>query len=388
MIVNGSNISCYGCGVCAVSCSHNAIQIVESIEGFWVPQIDTALCVDCGLCNKVCSYYYDEELPPINRLDDIKAYAVINRDIEILRMSTSGGASMAIATYLKGQGYNLVGVKYDLEKNVALHFVTDDLEEFKQTMNSKYIPSYTVDGFSGLMDGKRYAVFGTPCQIDSLRRWAHLKKKENNFVFVDLFCHGVPSYLHWRSYLRYHLNGNEKLIEPIFRDKHNGWHAYTMSLKTDKRTISTRLQNNDFFQNIFFGNYSLNKTCYTCKFRGNRSAADLRMGDLWGGKYAKNESGITGVLALTKQGSEIINAIKELNLCKVVQEQESVVQAGQLHHDLPIPSTRDALLSGFREKKSLPLLYFKYVRRMWLKNLVPYRIKCLIKQIVYIVKKK
>ena len=112
------------------------------------------------------------------------------------------------------------------------------------------------------------------------------------------------------------------------------------------------------------------------------------MGDLWGAKYAKNESGITGVLALTSKGMEIMKAISELGLCEVVQEEESVVQAGQLHHDLPVPKTREALLKGFREATSLPLLYLKYVRRMWLKNLVPYRIKCLIKQIIYTVKKK
>ena len=105
-------------------------------------------------------------------------------------------------------------------------------------MNSKYIPSYTVDGFSDLMKGGRYAVFGTPCQIDSLRRWAKIGRKENNFVFVDLFCHGVPSYLHWQAYLKYHLKVGEKLENPIFRDKRNGWHTYTMSLQTNKRFIS------------------------------------------------------------------------------------------------------------------------------------------------------
>lgn len=388
MILNGKTIHCYGCGVCATACPHKAIQIVESNEGFWVPEVNPVLCVDCGICDRICSYTYEEYLVPNDRLDNTYAYAVVNKDKDILEKSTSGGAGFAIATCLRNQGYTLVGVKYDTEKNIACHFTTNSLEEFKQTMNSKYIPSYTVDGFSGLMDGKRYAVFGTPCQIDSLRRWARLRKKEDNFVFIDLFCHGVPSYLHWRSYLKYHLRENEKLLEPVFRDKRNGWHAYTMSLKTDRRTISTRLQKNDFFQNIFFGNFSLNKTCYTCKFRGNRSAADLRMGDLWGAKYAKNESGITGVLALTSKGMEIMKAISELGLCEVVQEEESVMQAGQLHHDLPVPKTREALLKGFREATSLPLLYLKYVRRMWLKNLVPYRIKCLIKQIIYTVKKK
>ena len=254
MITNGINTSCYGCGVCAAACPHHAIKIQQSTEGFWVPIVNIGICVDCKICDKICAYTDGHCLLP-NGKEEVKAYAIVNNNEEIRRISTSGGAGFAIGTYLLQQGYLLVGVRYDSEKNIACHFVTDNLKDFKQTLNSKYIPSYTVEGFSGLMDGQKYAVFGTPCQIDSLRRWARLRKREDNFFFVDLFCHGVPSYLHWNAYLRYHLKAGEKLITPIFRDKRNGWHAYTMSLQTDKRFISTPLQKNDFFQNIFFGNF-------------------------------------------------------------------------------------------------------------------------------------
>lgn len=385
MITNGINTSCYGCGVCAAACPHHAIKIQQSTEGFWVPIVNTGICVDCKICDKICAYTDGHCLLP-NGKEEVKAYAIVNNNEEIRRISTSGGAGFAIGTYLLQQGYLLVGVRYDSEKNIACHFVTDNLKDFKQTLNSKYIPSYTVEGFSGLMDGQKYAVFGTPCQIDSLRRWARLRKREDNFFFVDLFCHGVPSYLHWNAYLRYHLKAGEKLITPIFRDKRNGWHAYTMSLQTDKRFISTPLQKNDFFQNIFFGNFSLNKTCYTCKYRGVNSAADIRMGDLWGGKYASNEEGITGVLALTAKGKEVIADISR-NLCQVNLEPLDVIMAGQLHHNLQLPPSRDKLLQGFRENKSLPWLYFVYVRKMWLKNLVPYLVKKNIKRLLYNLRK-
>lgn len=382
MINNGLHTICFGCGVCSAACPHHAIQIQRSTEGFWVPVVDMNLCVDCHICDKICAYTDAKCTKPSDGKEPIGAYAVVNNDAEIRRISTSGGAGFAIGTYLLQQGYRLIGVRYDAKKNIACHFVADNLEEFRQTLNSKYIPSYTVDGFTGLMDGRKYAVFGTPCQIDSLRRWARLRKKEDNFFFVDLFCHGVPSYLHWDAYLRYHLKNGEKLIAPVFRDKRNGWHAYTMSLQTDKRFISTPLQKNDFFQNIFLGNFSLNKTCYTCKYRGANSAADLRMGDLWGGKYASNEEGITGVLAVTEKGEKVIAGMTG-HSCKVKPERLDVIMAGQLHHNLPVPSARERLLQGFAEERSLPWLYYAYVRKMWLKNLVPYGIKKGIKRILY-----
>lgn len=381
MISSGLNISCYGCGVCAAACPKKAIAITISTEGFWVPQIDMGICVNCGICDKVCAYLDKKYSTPVDRLITVKAYAVVNKDEAIRKTSTSGGAGYAIATYMQHLGYTLVGVKYDNKKNIACHFATNDLEEFKQTLNSKYIPSYTVDGFSDLMKGGRYAVFGTPCQIDSLRRWAKISRKEHNFVFIDLFCHGVPSYLHWKAYLRHHLQEGECLENPIFRDKRNGWHFFTMSLQTNQRFISTSLQENDLFQNMFFGNYTLNQPCYHCVYRRYNSSADLRMGDLWGDKYSKNEEGITGVLALTEKGEELMKCLPQL--CNIESEKYSVVVAGQMHHDLSVPASRKKILDGFRKKKYLPSLYFLYARRMWMKNLLPYKMKSLIKQLIY-----
>lgn len=386
MINNGKFISCFGCGVCATSCPRKAIDITLSDEGFWVPIVNTELCINCNICDKVCAYNDKKICISTNKLDKSKGYAVTHKNENIVKTATSGGAGFAIAQYLNQKGYKLVGVKYDADKNIACHFCTDSIEEFKTTMNSKYIPSYTVNGFTTLMDGNKYAVFGTPCQIDSLRRWARLKKKEENIIFIDLFCHGVPSYLHWNAYLDFHLKGKEKIIKPIFRDKINGWHAFTISLETNKRKITNTLQKNDLFQNLFFGNYTLNKTCYQCKYRGNNSAADIRMGDMWGGKYAHNEKGITGILALTTKGNEVVNAVGDL--CSIIQESENVVVAGQIHKNTPIPQGRDKLLKGFTNKEPMQVLYYKYAPKMWMKNMIPYRVKCIIKQIIYKLKKK
>lgn len=385
MVINGKNTICYGCGVCSTACPHQAINISLSEEGFWVPFIDKNKCTNCGICDKVCSYIDRTCHLPLDRLKNIQAYSIINKNNDILKQSTSGGAGYAIAAFLLEKGYTLVGVKYDNKRNIAVHFKTDNLEVFQKTLNSKYIPSYTVEGFEHLMDGKKYAIFGTPCQIDSLKRWSNLRKKSENFIYIDLFCHGVPSYLHWNAYLKHHLKKDEELQYPIFRDKRNGWHAYTMSLKTNKRLISNRLQNNDLFQNIFFGNYTLNRPCYQCIYRGNNSAADIRMGDLWGGKYAHNEKGITGVLALTTKGSYIINNIKDK--CFINNEDESTITAGQLHHNLSIPKSRNKLLQGFLDEKSLSLLYYLYAKKMWIKNLIPYNIKRYLKILIYHIRK-
>lgn len=381
---NLQNTSCYGCGVCAVACPKDAIKIKLSDEGFWTPQIDAEKCIDCGICDKVCAYIDRENRFNVQNLQSTaaspKAYAVIHKDSELRKVSTSGGAGFAIAEVLHKQGYKLCGVRYNNETHCAEHFTTDSLKEYRQSINSKYIPSYTVEGFKDLMNGDKYAVFGTPCQIDSLKRWAKLKNKLKNFIFIDLFCHGVPSYLHWNAYIKHHLADDEKLLKPIFRDKQNGWHDYTMTLVTDKRTTSKKLTQNDLFQNLFFGNYTLNKCCYQCVYRGVDSFADLRLGDLWGRKYQKEQQGITGVLSFSEVGNNIVSDLAES--CNITQETFDTVIAGQLKHNLPVPTTREKLLNGMKNGKKLRCLFFMNARKMWLKNLVPSFVKQQIKLLI------
>ena len=55
------------------------------------------------------------------------------------------------------------------ERNVAEHYVASSLEELLQSKGSKYIQSYTVDGFRSINKNDKYLVVGTPCQIDSFR---------------------------------------------------------------------------------------------------------------------------------------------------------------------------------------------------------------------------
>ena len=45
---------CTGCEACAQICTKNAISMVEDSEGFRYPSINDNVCIDCGLCKKVC----------------------------------------------------------------------------------------------------------------------------------------------------------------------------------------------------------------------------------------------------------------------------------------------------------------------------------------------
>ena len=66
---------CCGCNACVQRCPKHCIAMVEDQEGFSYPRINSNLCVDCGLCEKVC--------PKLNirqRLNTLGYFAVKNNN--------------------------------------------------------------------------------------------------------------------------------------------------------------------------------------------------------------------------------------------------------------------------------------------------------------------
>ena len=168
--MNISNIkNCYGCGVCAKVCSKEIIKIVLNDEGFYEPRItDGAKCTDCGLCKDVCSYSYNDLSLAASF---VKSYAAWSNEPAVRRKCSSGGVGFELGRTLINNGYKVCGVKYNPDSNRAEHYIATTVEELIPSIGSKYIQSYTVDGFKAINRKEKYLVTGTPCQIDSFRRY-------------------------------------------------------------------------------------------------------------------------------------------------------------------------------------------------------------------------
>ncbi len=351
-------LSCYGCGLCAIVCPEDIVSIELSAEGFYVPIISNKdKCIHCDLCEKVCSYV-DEELsqPPL----EIQGYVVYSKDDQTRKTCSSGGVGFEIAKLLIGRGYKACGVKYSDTENRAEHFVADTVEDFEKSKGSKYLQSYTVDGFKKLSNKDKWVVFGAPCQIDSLRRWIKLKKTEEDYVLIDFFCHGVPSYHLWNSYLTFNKNTHnlQRIDNVKFRDKRNGngLNSFTMVLESERKEIVSTLKNNDLFYRLFLGNYCLNAPCYDkCKFKNQQSSADIRIGDLWSKAYQKGDEGFSAVFVNTKKGTNIINDLN--NSCLIRKEPLDVVSEGQMFQNLKMPHIRTRVLKDLSKGKPLTYIY-------------------------------
>lgn len=352
---------CYGCGVCVISCPERIIHLELNKDGFYAPKIDNLdKCINCGLCLKNCAFV-DNKVTVNNDINQIKSFAVWSKDESIRYDCSSGGAAFEIGAYLIDNGYLGCSVKYDSIKNRAEHYIAKNKDEYKLGIGSKYIQSYTLNAFSSFDKSKKYVVTGTPCQIDSLRKYIKSRKIEDNFVLIDFFCHGVPSMLLWNKYLEY--TKVEDISNITWRNKKNGWHnswAITMKDKLDNDIYFSLHRNGDKFYKMFLGHYCLGDQCHkNCKYKLLNSSSDIRLGDFWGNKYSDNQKGVSSVITFSKKGNDIISSIDNLEF---ITETISVACEGQMKESAKANITRPLVRYFLKTKMNLKtILYFVFI---------------------------
>lgn len=369
---------CYGCGVCAAVCPKKIIRIDLNKDGFYEPDLfNEAACTQCGLCLSVCAYNDHSLLDATAK--EVKAYAAWSNDEQVRLKCSSGGIGFELGKFLINQGYKACGVKYNPDLNRAEHFMAETTAAFMPAVGSKYIQSYTLSGFSQFKKGDKYFVTGTPCQVDSLRRYIRKMKIEENFVLMDFFCHGVPTMNMWKKYSEMIEQKTGKITAASWRNKRNGWHdswamqfeGSTEEIKTDLTHANERslrgknkadyfslMTKGDLFYKFFLGNSCLGKACYAkCKYKYDKSAADIRIGDLWGSKYIQDKDGVSAVLAFTDRGKDIIVQMKS---CTFKKEELAIAAEGQMIFPPEEPKLRKYLMKLFTSDRSIKQVYKFY----------------------------
>ena len=355
MNIEDKNIlrECTSCQVCGAVCPKEAIHIELNKDGFYRPIINPEKCVDCGICVKAC-YKYDEQIKitPTDCLKDIPVYAAYAKEKATLSNTTSGGVADVLCKFLIEQGYTCVGVTYNKEQDIAINSIATTKDETDAFRGSKYIQSYTFPAFKELIgkktDGK-FAVFGTPCHIYALDRHLRRVQKREQFLLIDIFCHGCPSLSIWKKYVKeLHLSTQGEMLDQIkFRSKYRGWGNFCVSAEKDQQTVFAGKRINDEFYTLFFSNLALNDSCRDCKLRSTFEYTDIRLGDFWGKAYDMNHTGVSVVVPVSDSGKRIFEQIKpQLN-----------VNTHQHQDYLPYQSYgKDYTINSLRREKILSLI--------------------------------
>lgn len=324
--------NCCGCSACAQRCPKQCISMIEDEEGFLYPQINKDICINCGICEKVC--------PIINQGKEkypIKIFACKNKNEDIRTNSSSGGLFTAIAEEVIKKGGVVFGAQFDSQWNIRIAY-TENLEGLKAFQGSKYAQAFIDNSYKDaetfLKKGRLVLFSGTSCQISGLHNYLH--HEYENLITIDFICHGVPSQKIFHLFLdeelsRYKFGKNLKRIRDNFytcsksdikiknikfREKSLGWKNLVFSLtlsqkdKNNENYILSSQFSNTSYGSLFLHNLTLRPSCYKCPSKAGKSCSNITIADFWGvNKFYPefdDNKGITLAIINNNKGEEYI----------------------------------------------------------------------------------
>lgn len=332
---------CTGCGACAQSCTKQAIQIVEDKEGFFVPQVDPAKCIDCGLCEKRCHVLNRPE----QDLSRQKTYAVINN--EDRKKSSSGGAFSMFARYVLSKGGVVFGAAYNPFPTLK-HISIESLDELDRLRGSKYVQSEMGDTYKQvkeLLKSDRMILYtGTPCQIGGLYAYLGGKRYEGQLITLDLVCHGVPNQVIFKAYLN-KLEKEKGMRAVDFRFRNfDSWSIVPAIKCLDDKKWHLLNQETNTYMIAFFRKSIFREGCYNCQYSNMNRIGTFTIADYWGVgsqgiKFKKNVA--AGVSLVIDNCGSMQSMMPELEKLAYIEERP-LNECRAKNHNLNAPSERPA----------------------------------------------
>ena len=271
-------INCTGCTACANICPKGAISFQEDDKGFRYPVINNELCIECGLCEKVC---YTDRVSTTGRLKHTEYYIAKHKDPEELAHCQSVGAAFAFGEVAIRENGIVYGAYY--ENNNVLHGGFETKEGLIETCGSKYVQSDLNSCFTDIsnkLKSRRKVLFtGTSCQVDGLYRYLENKKTDTTLLYtVDIICHGVPSPKILRDYISFVSKKTGVTFKSVnMRDRRYSPVTTTVFTAQDGKEY---IENN--YIDLFYTNIDLRECCGYCKFAKRDKPADITVGDTYG----------------------------------------------------------------------------------------------------------
>lgn len=202
---------CTGCTACAMACPKGCVSMIADPDGFPYPIVDDHACVHCGICQKVCPVLQSQ-----NTSDAVPmAYAAYSKDEGNRVQSSSGGIFTELARAVIAQKGVVFGAAYDTRFDVV-HIRIEDEEGLTKLRGAKYAQSNLGNTLKdvevALLEGREVLFSGTPCQVAGLK--SYLQKDYDHLICVDFVCHGVPSPMAWKAYVKYCAQSDNDGIMP------------------------------------------------------------------------------------------------------------------------------------------------------------------------------
>lgn len=342
-----------------------------SDEGFWYPNIDENICVECNLCRKSC--------PVLNHQPKAREPLILAckaKSHEKRLESASGGVFALLAEYVLDKGGVVYGAAFAENWGVQ-HICVKRKEDLAQLKGSKYVQSKIGDSYARAkeqLNKNQLVLFsGTPCQIAGLK--SYLGADYSNLICVDVVCHGVPSPNVWQAYLK-ELAGKRQIKRIQFRDKKNGVENAPLKFCLDNgECIAQPYRENTFIQG-FIANLYLRRSCYQCHFKGVVRDSDLTIGDFWGIEKCcpdfADPYGISLVIVQSDKGKKYLEHIETEMECVPCTATDAQRENPCITSSVELPQGRKEFFECYRVagvsstvKKMLWIPYHKRLLAGW-----------------------
>ncbi len=339
MISITNKVDCCGCNACGDICPHGAISFKADNEGFWYPAVDPDLCVDCGLCDKVCPVISQADF--ICRYDKPIVYAAYTKDEAIRLDSTSGGIHSMLAKKMFDKNAFVGGAVYNEDHTVS-QIITDKRERLPAIRSSKYLQSNAASVYKAvsqrLKDGRNVFFCGTPCQVQALYKF--LRKDYDNLVTADFICRGVNSPKVFLAYMDYlEKKYGSRATDIKFKSKEKGWHNFSIRVRFENGKIYCKDRWHDlFFIGYLQYNNFVRPSCYDCRFKCFPQKADITLADFWGienlDPSMDQDKGTSMVMINSDKGAALFETIKGDIIYKQFSQKEAALDNPAMNHSL------------------------------------------------------
>ena len=350
---------------CVQLCPKKCISTHKDILGHERSYADTDVCVDCGICYKLCPQITDIDLKYPLEVDAAWVKDKIKR-----AESSSGGLATALSETVIADGGVVYGATFD--RPFEFHHVKcSDFSALRRLKGSKYVQSNIEDVYSqiecDLRKNRKVLFIGTPCQVAGIKSYFH--NLNGNLYTIDLICHGVPS----AELLK---NSFTQLVEELDFDniKFRENNKFQISLRKNGEIIYLRPLCEDLYLKGFFKGLFYRESCYHCKYTKVSRIGDITLGDFWGINLdsfkANVEEGISLSIINTDKGRYLMEGSKD----RLIIIKRSVEEAlkGNMQLQRPMKKTWRAHVFS----KLYPKLGFSWSARLTIPDVVLKNLLC------------
>ncbi len=331
---------CAACMACQDICPKNAVTVQVEIDRC-IPYIREDLCVECGLCRKVCQTHHPlkPNLPQVY----LQGWA---SDSQVRASGSSGGIAGALTQAFLAQGGCVCSCIYT--EGEFRFRIAQDVKDAGIFAGSKYVKSDPTGAWKQvhalLASGRKVLIIALPCQVAAAK--LYMGPLAEKLYTADLICHGSPSpkvlSAFWDQL-------GLRITNPGFRKKQ----SFRLS-EADTPIFPEGVR--DRYTLAFLNGLVYTENCYDCAYAREERVSDLTLGDAWGAQVDPQEEalGVSLILCQSQKGRELLE-MAQLILTPADRE-TALANNQQLCHPYAMPQSRQKVIAGLEAGQPLSTL--------------------------------